>query len=191
MGTNYYALKHPNISEKEALHKLIDEDNFNDIEDKVLTLYGKIHINYETMSLSGGKIHLGKRSVGWKFLWNPNIFTYKDYRNNKLIGLSIYSLNKQGILSFISQDNIIIVDEYDEIQDKKEFWNMALNWGQPNDWDSDSYQEWELQNNGKRINHIFKSNLITYLKDSGYQLSKINNDFYSDGLRFATSIDFS
>lgn len=191
MGTNYYALKHPNISEKEALHKLIDEDKFYDIKSKVSDLYASPHIDFGTMTLKGGYIHLGKRSAGWKFLWNPNIYAYKDYQENyKIKTLSIYPLTKSGIKSFISQDDITIIDEYDEIQDKEEFWNMAINWNLDG-WDSDAYNDWDFRTNGKKDIYKCESDLITYLKEQNYHLSELNHDFYSDGLRFATHNEFS
>ena len=60
-------------------------------------------------------VHLGKRSVGWKFLWNFN--------NNK------YYTNKDELLKFIRGGRVI--NEYGELQDNEEFIKMALEWGQP------------------------------------------------------------
>ena len=87
MGTNYYARILPTKERKEKLKKLIDEDSFDEIED----LYQELYVDTE--------IHLGKRSAGWKFLFNPN---YEKY----------YPLTKEGLLNFLKQDNIIIYNEY-------------------------------------------------------------------------------
>ena len=59
------------------------------------------------------QIHLGKRSMGWKFCWNFN--------NNK------YYSNKEELLKFIRSGRV--VDEYGNLQDNEEFIKMALEWG--------------------------------------------------------------
>jgi hypothetical protein len=66
--------------------------------------------------IKGNKIHLGKRSGGWKFLWN--------FHNNK------YYSNKEELLTFIRSGRV--VDEYGDLQDTEEFIEMAMTWGQPN-----------------------------------------------------------
>jgi hypothetical protein len=60
-------------------------------------------------------IHLGKRSMGWKFCWN--------FHDDKW-----YS-NKEDLLKFIRSGRV--VDEYGKEQEVEEFIEMALNWGQP------------------------------------------------------------
>lgn len=60
-------------------------------------------------------IHLGKRSAGWKFIWN--------FHDNK------YYSNKEDLLSFIRSGRV--VDEYGTEQDVEEFIKMALDWGEP------------------------------------------------------------
>ena len=87
MGTNYYARILPTKERKEKLKKLIDEDKFHDVEEQFRELY------------EDAEIHLGKRSAGWKFLFNPN---YEKY----------YPLTRKGLMDFLKQDNIIIYNEY-------------------------------------------------------------------------------
>lgn len=60
-------------------------------------------------------VHLGKRSLGWKFCWN--------FHDNK------YYSNKQELLKFIRSGRI--VDEYGRSEDVEEFIQMALKWGEP------------------------------------------------------------
>lgn len=60
-------------------------------------------------------IHLGKRSMGWKFCWN--------FHDNK------YYSNKQELIDFIRSGRI--VDEYGSEEDVEEFLEMAFNWGEP------------------------------------------------------------
>jgi hypothetical protein len=72
----------------------------------------------------GTNIHLGKRSSGWKFLWN---FNDKKF----------YS-NKEELLNFIRTGRVI--DEYGKEMDVEEFITMALVWGQPNGYDHEKYR---------------------------------------------------
>jgi hypothetical protein len=65
--------------------------------------------------LDGMKIHIGKRSSGWKFLWN--------FQDNK------FYTNKEELFKFIRSGRV--VDEYGELQDTEEFIKMALEWSYP------------------------------------------------------------
>lgn len=65
--------------------------------------------------LEGMSIHLGKRSMGWKFNWN--------FHDNK------YYTNKNELLSFIRSGRVM--DEYGVEIEVEEFINMSLNWGEP------------------------------------------------------------
>lgn len=78
------------------------------------------------------KIHLGKRSSGWRFCWNFNDEKY--YRN------------KEELLSFIRSGRV--VDEYGEEIDVEEFIEMSLNWGKEDGWifDQKYIDENEKQN---------------------------------------------
>ena len=60
-------------------------------------------------------IHLGKRSMGWKFCWN--------FHDGK------FYTNKEELIKFIRSGRI--VDEYGSQIDVEDFIEMALNWGQP------------------------------------------------------------
>jgi hypothetical protein len=81
-------------------------------------------------------IHLGKRSMGWKFCWN--------FHDNK------YYSNKEELLGFIRGGRV--VNEYGEEQEIEEFITMALEWGQPDGLVVN--EEYELEasrNSGRRI----------------------------------------
>jgi hypothetical protein len=103
--------------------------------------------------IDGMSIHLGKRSGGWKFCWN---FHDKKY----------YS-NKEELLAFIRSGRI--VDEYGTEYTPDEFINMALNWGEPNGLDTQTYY--------KQNPHLH------YLPSY--------DDTYIDGLRVSSSTEFS
>jgi hypothetical protein len=73
--------------------------------------------------LEGTNIHLGKRSGGWKFIWNWN--------NGK------YYKTKEELFEFIRDGRV--VDEYGQQIDVEEFITMALDWGKEDGWDSETY----------------------------------------------------
>ena len=94
MGTNYYARIIPSKERKEHLKQLIDENKFDEIQEEVNLMYGS-----DTQYSNGAVIHLGKRSAGWKFLFNPNFEKY-------------YPLTKEGLMNFLKRDDVIIYSEY-------------------------------------------------------------------------------
>jgi hypothetical protein len=63
-------------------------------------------------------VHLGKRSMGWKFCWN--------FHDNK------YYSNKEELIEFIKSGRV--VDEYGEEMLVDEFLEMSFNWGEPDGW---------------------------------------------------------
>lgn len=210
MGTNYYIRKLPPKEKKEDLKKLIDINDFKNIREQVSQIYGSFcPLNMEDELM--GEIHLGKRSGGWKFLWNPNIYQIRNghtewedhngIRTGHWVSESdtayyVYPLTKEGIKAFIDRPDIEIYDEYEEKQDKEEFWNMAINWtiwedhetGEVKEaWDADSYDK-EFPNERKFSS---RNEYTDFLESLGYKLSVCKQDFYADGLRFATTTDFS
>lgn len=211
MSTNYYARVIPTKKKKKELHDAIDANNISMVQTLVHELYDSIYMDWSCDEIKGGCIHLGKRSAGWKFLWNPNIF---QVRNGHLVKIKdkngegsmwisdpdtpkyLYPLTKEGIKAFIDKEDIEIYDEYGEKQDKEEFWNMAINWTTWKDpktgevkeaWDSDTYEA-EYPNTFRLS---CKNEYTDFLESLGYKLSDSGSDFYSDGLRFSTSTDFS
>ena len=192
MGTNYYARILPTLEEKENLKKLIDSDDFYAIEKEVQRLYGE-----STEYDKGAEIHLGKRSGGWKFLFNPN---YERY----------YKLTKEGLKEFLNKPNVIIYSEYfnsgtgileyiddpDKVNSKEYLWTpqqflyMAFNWGQPDGWDGESYEKWEMsRGKGYQGYTRYGDSRERYWREKGYNPSYYN--FYNDGLRWSTCCEFS
>jgi hypothetical protein len=166
-------------------------------------MYDSIRMEYGEDKIIGGQVHLGKRSCGWKFLWNPNVFVvrhghteWEEIPGGRRVHWIpepstlkyLYPLTKKGLKSFIDREDVLIYDEYDELQDKEEFWKMALEWGYEKDdegWDAASYEE-------KHTSYPVTGELTDLLKKEGYKFTTYtNSDFYSDGLRFAGFTDFS
>lgn len=211
MGTNYYARILPTRKRKEEIKKAIDDNDFNKIEHLVNKTYGKPHYDYDDeKQYAGGEIHLGKRSCGWKFLWNPNWYKVLKGHSEKTDNsdgsysyhwvddgydvFKYYDLTKVSIKSFIDREDVEIYDEYNEKQDKEEFYKMAMNWGYDKDnegFDGDSYEEFEQKQNPNYRTINYESNYSRFINELGFKTNKYNTDFYSDGIRFSTCTEFS
>ena len=121
MSTNYYRI--PKASEVRLKYlDLVEKINDLDIwsPENIRNDFRTIERGFDNLSpwdefLDGMKIHIGKRSSGWKFLWN--------FQDNK------FYTNKEELFKFIRSGRV--VDEYGELQDTEEFIKMALEWGQP------------------------------------------------------------
>lgn len=212
MGTNYYARILPSKERKDEIKKAIDDNDFNKIKQLIDQTYGRPYMDYDdTTTYCGGEIHLGKRSSGWKFLWNPNWYKIpkghleKKYNSNRTSyhynfvndGYDVfkyYDLTKESIKAFIDREDVEIYDEYGDKQEKKEFYEMAMNWGYDKDkegFDGESYEEWEHKQNPNYMPMDYKTDYCDFLSELGFKLNKYNTDFYSDGLRFSTCTEFS
>jgi hypothetical protein len=121
MSTNYYRIpKQKVVREKylDLVEKINDIDIFS--PEQIYNEFRIIEKGFERWSpwdefIDGLNIHIGKRSGGWKFLWN--------FQEGK------FYTNKEELLKFIRSGRV--VDEYGELQDTEEFIKMALEWGQP------------------------------------------------------------
>ena len=84
------------------------------------------------------------------------------------------------------RDDIVVIDEYDEIQDKKEFLEMAFNW-EPDGWDSLEYNDeypYKYHNSFHKEQEMYKE--LGYMFYTRYQ-----TDFFNDGLRWTIFNNFS
>lgn len=132
MGTNYYRIpSQEEMDERKEL--LIKRAQSLDISSSSVacdfrTLQKMDMSEWDAFNMwdeftRGVSVHIGKRSSGWKFLWN---FHRKEY----------YS-DKEELFEFIRRGRI--VNEYYEEIDVEEFIQMALEWGQPKGYDLDMY----------------------------------------------------
>lgn len=94
MGTNFYLRRNLSNDQKELLKQYIDQDEYDKIRDNL-----------------PGDIHIGKRSYGWKFLWNANKFQY-------------FEPNIESLYEFLKSGDIY--DEYGEKYTFDQFINDEL-----------------------------------------------------------------
>ena len=199
MGTNFYARIIPKEDEKNELINKIVNNKFDEIEDLASELYG----NRNEYTRKGNVIHLGKRSCGWKFLWNPNVIRYcdgyVDSETKEFVPVwkydQVYPLTKQGITEFVMREDVEIKDEYGEQYTSEEFLEMAFSWGEPDGWTSKTYEDSQERSSyrsyywSEKYQRGLWSEKDEMWLDLGYNVEYY--DFESDGLRFSTSINFS
>lgn len=155
MGTNFYAKIPVKARDKERAKKLIDDNKFQEATE-LLNEFTK-------------EIHLGKRSAGWKFLFNANDLEY-------------YEPTREGINKFFSDKHVIIENEYGEKFTAEEFWDEIGDFLDKG-YDIETYY---------RDHPEYYSGYYGRYPEEIYQKYKPNKygEFYSDGLRFTMTRDF-
>ena len=191
MGTNFYARIIPKEEDKQRLIDAINNNQYDIIENLTSELYGR-RDNYSGV---GNEIHLGKRSCGWKFLWNPNVITVWDGEACDYAYNYVYPLTKEGITNFVMREDVIIIDEYGETQNPKEFLEMAFSWGEPDGYTSKTYEESKKEESSYKNyywSNKYQRSMHSKNDEMWFDLGYIVEyyDFESDGLRFATSVNF-
>ena len=212
MGTNFYARIIPTHERKKEMCAAIEANDAEKVVQLAREMYGDIYWDYDSGEIKGGRVHLGKGSYGWKFLWNCNIFQVRnghvewtDNANGGRTGMwvkepdtaeYVYPLTKEGIKAFIDRDDVEVYDEYGERQVKDAFFRCAVEWttykeyqtGEEREaWDADSYHR---ERPDERV-FSSRNEYTDFLESLGYKLSEYKADFYSDGLRFSTHTEFS
>ena len=206
MGTNYYAHIIPTKERKDYIKKLVDENNFREMEDVIHETYGKRGQH----NINGGVVHLGKKSGGWKFLWEANHFFVDegeyDMEEKKwipnIVTHKLYDLTRNSIMEFCRRDDVEIYDEYGEKMTPEEFFDEAFDddslWNGKPKLDSLSYHQTLLEkgcDDNTPSYYMYRDNLRgTQEKWAklGYTFTEpFQSDFYSDGLRFSIFEDFS
>lgn len=116
MGTNYYVkFKLTDELKHEIRNKVEQHLEDNDLEGLR---------DYFEFDLYPNKVHIGKSSMGWQFLFNHNNGTY-------------YQKTRESIDEFIRRDDVVFVNEYEEKVDPEEFWRNVDS--KQDDWDSEAY----------------------------------------------------
>ena len=130
-------------------------------------------------------IHLGKKSAGWRFCWNPN--TGVDVKAGKIVVTRLYLLNRQSIQMLLMDSFVDIIDEYGDPIDKLKFLEMAFS---KEGLTGDLYNQ-QYYPNGDPFGGLFKSRQEPW-KLLGYNFNRKNSyDFETDGLIFSVDINFS
>lgn len=149
MGTNFYIKKYMTPEQKKEVIDAINNDQYDEARD----------IMNEVKD-----IHIGKRSAGWKFLWDANEFKY-------------FEPTKESLIEWLKSGQII--DEYDQEFTFDEFWNDCLN-GFWDGYDAITYEK----DHPERI--YWRKNISQF-----HGIPVTFGEFYIDNLRFSVSTDFA
>ena len=157
MGTNFYIRKKLNDTEKEMIKKLIDEDKYD-----------------EAKELFPKKIHIGKRSCGWKFLWDVHNFNYFDPTPQSLIDFT--------------RDWGQIEDEYGEEFTFDQFWNDEIKNFLDSGWDIHQY----YKEHPDEYRHSCMSAVLNFKENTKTKNLDINmyGEFYLGKFRCTNHEDF-
>lgn len=151
MGTNYYACRKLNKTNKDNAIKLLEEEKYDEL--------------VEYINENCSKIHIGKQSCGWQFLFNYNNFKY-------------YDLNRKSINDFLMKYDII--DEYGNKIPIEDFWYMV-------DSNMDKVNNKKYYESEPMLPFMILDEVVPFdLKEYKVEL----HEFYSDGLRFSSSTEF-
>ena len=113
MGRNFFCVEKISRRQRSKIKSLLRE--YIEIVDKVNTAcdFHVLHSKYNEMILDciPERVHLGKRSYGWQFLW--------DFHEGRY-----FKANLESIKEFLKDK--IIFDEYDEVFSLDQFFNEEI-----------------------------------------------------------------
>ena len=96
MGTNYYLRRIPTKEEIAQCHKLVDEQKFEYI-DIVNNKNGAPYLETVLEKITE-KIHIGKKSIGWRFLFQIHNDLYGKNIQSKVTGDRLLSPQQLTVL---------------------------------------------------------------------------------------------
>lgn len=109
MGTNIYARVNPPKAEREKfvlkVKEIVDSDD--------LFALSKLEELLQEFAWDYPRVHLGKRSGGWKFLWAPNPKWYDN--------------TKASIDKFLRRDDVVLFNEYGVYLTPEQVWEEYAN----------------------------------------------------------------
>lgn len=155
MGTNFYCKRIPT------------QDQLNEIADLVVN--GTIDEAIEKLHEVNKEIHICKRSCGWQVGFDHNNGEY-------------WEPTRQSLEEFLSQPDIMIIDEYKKEYTYEEFWKeMDEHNADPyNDWDSKK----DIQEQMKVDDSCFICWSDIWKVEKMFGIKTSVNDFYNGGLRW-------
>lgn len=164
MGTNFYMKRIPTEDDIQMMSTLALERKLDELQSFVN------EINKE--------IHIGKRSGGWKFLFNHNNAVYFDPKS------------QESLKAWLSDPHYQIEDEYGEKLTFEEFWDMVCEWNANpnNNWDDSAYYKYERER-GNHYDHPCCPS-VAYEMYNMFGVRPLYHDFWLDGLRYSTSTEF-
>lgn len=157
MGTNFYLRRRLSIQDQRNLLEDIRYGNY-DSADRLISF----------------KVHIGKRSAGWKFLWDANNFEY-------------FNPTKESIFDFLKSGRIF--DEYGREFTFEEFINDEVGESLNTGYDLETYEKSNPRMD--RSYYFYRREELERFREKYDQDVNEFGEFYIDDLRFTTSSEFS
>lgn len=156
MGTNFYIRQRVSHQQKIEMEDAIAKDDWSTL-----------------VKLIPEEIHIGKRSAGWKFLWNANNFEY-------------FQPNKESLIKFLKSGDIY--DEYGDHFTFDQFWNDEIKFfiNCEELYDIESYYK-----DNPREYYYTDNNRVSYFRNKWNVNINRFGEFYIDNLRFTECDNFS
>lgn len=155
MGTNFYCKRIPT------------QDQLNEIADLVVN--GTIDEAIDKLHEVNKEIHICKRSCGWQVGFDHNNGEY-------------WKPTRQSLEEFLSQPDIVIIDEYKKEYTYEEFWKEM------DEHNADPYNAWDSKKDIQEQMKVDDSCFICwsdiYKVKEMFGIDTTYNDFYNDGLRW-------
>lgn len=165
MGTNFYMKRIPTEDDIQMMSTLALERKLDELQTFVNELNKEIHI--------------GKRSCGWKFLFNHQDGKYFDPKS------------QESLKAWLSDPHYQIEDEYGGKLTFEEFWDMVREWdaNPNNNWDDSAYYKYERSRGNGQFEHPCCPS-VAYEIYNMFGVRPLYHDFWLDGLRYSTSTEF-
>ena len=160
MGTNFYLRQKLSEKDKQIVIGLVKSDEYDKVREML-----------------PNDIHIGKRSGGWKFLWDHNYFQY-------------YKPSKESLIEWLKSGQII--DEYGDEFTFDQFWNKEIANFLYKGYDLDKYARehpeehsiyWDVQGRKRKL-------IEECPEIKNFEFSPLG-ELYIDDLRFSIFTDFS
>lgn len=191
MGTNFYAKRKVSDDTLQAIKRTVDI-MLQPATNQVRLLDIEVLKELCDRTLENSDIHLGKRSAGWQFLW--------DHNDGKF-----YHLSLKGIHRFVKEEcGNVVYDEYGDVYSWEDFIKEEIGYclyqGEKY-WNGEAYNSWVLSDDVDEFNNSesMKRMAREYLNEPKKVITICDKEYETychdfttkDGLRFASSTDFS
>lgn len=191
MGTNFYAKRQITDDTLQSMKRIVDiilQPGTNDV--RLLNVEALKELCDRTLETTN--IHLGKRSSGWQFLW--------DHNDGKFYDLSLKDIHK-----FVKEEcGNVVYDEYGDVYSWEDFIKEEIGYclyqGEKY-WNGEAYNRWVLSDDVDEFNNSesMKRMAREYLNEPKKVITICDKEYETychdfttkDGLRFASSTDFS
>ena len=191
MGTNFYAKRQVTDDTLQSMKRIVDII-LQPVTNDVRLLNVEVLKELCDKTLETTSIHLGERSSGWQFLW--------DHNDGKF-----YDLSLKGIHKFVKEEcGNVVYDEYGDVYSWEDFIKEEVGcciYQGNKYWNGEAYNRWILSDDADKIHktepmrrmarkYLNEPKKIITIRDKEYE-SYCHDFTTKDGLRFASSTDFS